>query len=319
MSLNIDIIRPQDLDELETLARPHEERLHQRFPSLPIPDTSALRRSLEKRLEGGTGVVARENGEAVGCLSVIGPIPDFRPNVSGAFAPLFSCLVDGPKRDRVFTSMLTELGRIPGLGDLEILALTCPIDNVALNTSLGQNGFGIRCADAVVGIADLPATAPETGFELEDIPWRDAVVLVEVKDSLARHLASSPMFMEYFDFSPEFVAWKSEQRQSVHIVARDGARIVGYIEATFDGENYLTRSPHMRNICGAGVLPEYRNRGIMQSLLVQLANRYRAEGVTTLGVDYETLNPNARGFWELYFKPYTWSWERRFDQRWGHG
>ena len=73
----------------------------------------------------------------------------------------------------------------------------------------------------------------------------------------------------------------------------------------------------MRNICGAGVLPEYRNRGIMRALLIALANRYRADGITALGVDYESFNPNARGFWQRYFSPYTWSWERRFDMPWG--
>ncbi len=105
--------------------------------------------------------------------------------------------------------------------------------------------------------------------------------------------------------------------EALHFAARDGERIIGFIEATFEGENYLTVHPTMRNICGAGVLPEYRGRGVMRALLSVLAEKYRAEGITVLGVDYETQNPQARGFWESVFTPYTWSWERHFDRPWG--
>lgn len=317
MAYTIDTAQPADLEPLVMFVRPLEHELLQQLPAIPAPEPSLLLNALQQRLEHGSGVIARQNGDIVGYLTVFGPIPDYRPGVAGIFAPLLSCVVTDSDTDNVFTIMLTELGRIPSLADVSIAAFTCPVNNVVLNQSLSQNGFGIRCADSVASLADLSLTTSPATFDIEEIPWQEAVTLLEVKQSLARHLASSPMFMEHFDFTPEFVARKSEERQSVHLAARDGDRIIGYIEATSDGENYLTRSPQMRNICGAGVLPEYRNRGVMQSLLTRLASKYRAEGVQALGVDYETLNPNARGFWERFFTPYTWSWERRYDHRWG--
>lgn len=317
MALTIDTVKLADLEALVAFARPFEHELLQQFPAIPAPEPSLLQNALQQRLEHGSGIIARQNGDIVGCLTVFGPIPDFRPGVAGIFAPLLSCIVTGSDTDNVFTTMLTELGRIPALAEVSVAAFTCPVSNDALNQSLSQNGFGIRCADSVVSLADLSLTTSPTKFDIEEVPWQEAVTLLEVKQSLARHLASSPMFMEHFDFTPEFVARKSEERQSVHFAARDGDRIIGYIEATSDGENYLTRSPYMHNICGAGVLPEYRNRGVMQSLLSRLASKYRAEGMQALGVDYETLNPNARGFWERFFTPYTWSWERRYDHKWG--
>lgn len=313
----IEPLQPDDLEELLAYVQPVEQDLLQRWPAIPAPAADALLMSLQDRVQYGPGLIARDAGHIVGVLQTVGPFEDFRPGSSGVYGPLMSCLVSGDQPDRLFTTLLTELGNLPQLTGTSIAAFTCLPHHTALSASLTQNGFGVRCADSVVAIDDLPTELTASPFSIEEVHWREAVTLVEIKESLASHLATSPMYMEHFQFTPEFVAWKSEERESVHIVARDGERIVGFIEATYEGENYLTRSPHMRNICGAGVLPEYRGRGIMRTLLIHLANRYRAEGITTLGVDYETFNPNARGFWESWFTPYTWSWERKFDFPWG--
>lgn len=305
------------LDELVAFAEPFQQEALGRYDGLLHPGEHALRASLLKSLDEGVGVVARQKGEIIACLLGIGPFDDFRPGHRGVYAPLCSCLASGPDQDRVFTSMLAEFGNIEALAGVQIAAITTFPHNQELNASLVQNGFGVRCADAVVLIDDLPTNMPDTHLTIEEVPVEDAVSLREVKHVLATHLANSPVYQEMFDFSPEFIAWKSEQRQSVHFAARDGEKVVGFIEATFEGENYLTCHPQMRNICGAVVLPEYRNRGVMLTLLGALANHYRSEGITVLGVDYETQNPEARGFWERYFTPYTWSWERHFDRNWG--
>lgn len=34
-----------------------------------------------------------------------------------------------------------------------------------------------------------------------------------------------------------------------------------------------------------------------------------------MGVDYETLNPTALNFWTKYFKPCTYFFARRIDER----
>lgn len=40
---------------------------------------------------------------------------------------------------------------------------------------------------------------------------------------------------------------------------------------------------------------------------------YKAEGYLLLGVDCESFNPTARGFWLKYFTPYTYGLVRRID------
>lgn len=317
MTLTIDQVTAADLDHLVAFAGGYQREAFALYPAIPRPGDDALHAAFTRRLENGTGVIAREDGNVVGCLVGFGPIADMRPGHTGVYAPLNSCLAAGRNVDRTFTAMLTEFGSLPAFSGVNITDFTCWPHHPALNATLVQNGYGIRCADAIVRIADVPSSAPDTGITIEEIAVADAVVLREVKHDLAVHLASGPVFQEVFQFTPEFIAWKSEQRQSVHLAARDGEHIVGFIEATFEGENYLTSRPTMRNICGAGVLPEYRNRGIMRALLSALAEKYRAEGIAVLGVDYETQNPQARGFWESIFTPYTWSWERHFDRPWG--
>ncbi len=317
MATRYDAVSANDLEALIAFARLAEQRALAAYPALPTPDSSALIETLSARLERPQGIVAREHGDLVGALLPLGPWSDYHGGASGIYVPLASCLVaDGVDPDRVFTTMLSELGRLESLAGVDAMAITFFTNQQDLLQSAALNGFGIRCADAVARIDDLPTPDPHFPLEIRIVPWQDAVAIIEPKRALAAHLHGSPSYMEYFDFTPEFIAWKSQQRESVHLVAMDGEHMVGFIEATYEGENYLTVHPTMRNICGAAVLPEYRNRGIMRQLVAALADHYRGEGVIVLGVDYETLNPTARGFWERLFTVYTRSPERRFDVPW---
>lgn len=48
---------------------------------------------------------------------------------------------------------------------------------------------------------------------------------------------------------------------------------------------------------------------------LKIGQRFIAEDYTMLGVDFESFNPTARGFWLQYFAPYTHSVVRRIDER----
>ena len=49
----------------------------------------------------------------------------------------------------------------------------------------------------------------------------------------------------------------------------------------------------------------------MQQLVNYAMGVLRAEGYFKLGVDYESINPTAWGFWNKYFTAYTYSLTRR--------
>ena len=95
-----------------------------------------------------------------------------------------------------------------------------------------------------------------------------------------------------------FTAWRGEE-------------LAAYLEITSDGENFATEVSEMQNICGAYCMPMYRGQEVMQRLLNHVMETLKAEGYTRLGVDYESINPTARGFWTKYFESYTYSLTRR--------
>ncbi|HBG11425.1 MAG TPA: hypothetical protein DDX68_05430, partial [Clostridium sp.] len=56
-------------------------------------------------------------------------------------------------------------------------------------------------------------------------------------------------------------------------------------------------------------------KGVYQGLLDHVIKTLKAEGYTHLGVDFESINPAAYGFWSKYFVPYTHGVVRRIDER----
>ena len=81
-----------------------------------------------------------------------------------------------------------------------------------------------------------------------------------------------------------------------------------YLLRTFGSNGY-------RHIRGAYCLPEHRGKGLYQNLLNYTISKLKSEGYTRLGVNFESFNPTARGFWLKYFAPYTSSVVRRIDER----
>ncbi len=61
------------------------------------------------------------------------------------------------------------------------------------------------------------------------------------------------------------------------------------------------------------VIPEYRGSMVAQSMLNYLSNSLAREGVQRLWVEHGTANPNARGFWNKYFIPYTYTMIRDIE------
>jgi GNAT superfamily N-acetyltransferase len=77
----------------------------------------------------------------------------------------------------------------------------------------------------------------------------------------------------------------------------------------------ISDCPDYRHIDGAYCLPEHRGKGVFQNLLNFAIRTLKAENYTRLGVDFESINPTAYGFWMKYFTPYTHSVVRRIDEK----
>ena len=71
----------------------------------------------------------------------------------------------------------------------------------------------------------------------------------------------------------------------------------------------------MKNICGAYLRYEFRGTGIFTKLLGYTFDCLRESNIPLCGVDCESINPEAYGFWTKHFTPYTYSLVRRLDER----
>ena len=91
-------------------------------------------------------------------------------------------------------------------------------------------------------------------------------------------------------------------------------KIIAYMEFEYEGENFVSWMPGTGNICGAYCLPKYRGTGTAQALLDYMIHTIQQEGFIRLGVDCETFNPTAIGFWSKHFTQYTTSVVRRIDE-----
>ena len=117
-------------------------------------------------------------------------------------------------------------------------------------------------------------------------------------------------------FAKDVEKWlnRAEKRNSRLFIALKENKPIAYIEIRGNGETFVSEVSGMMNICGAFCLPEYRGRSIVQNLLNYAISILNMEGYDSLGVDFESFNPTASGFWLKYFTAYTNSVVRRIDE-----
>lgn len=286
-------------------------------PALPAAErvpVSAER--LAGMFAAGPGFAAFERGRLVGFLSFLPPFRQHFGKVRGVYSPLgANAAAEGPGRGRLLSRLFEHASRELVEEAVLSFALTNYANDREGNRSWILNGFGIRCADAVRLLDGTERFDPSDGLVYEEIPPCEAGRLYELKCGLIRHLRNSPVWFPVPGIFREAFEAECREGGDRFFVVRDGARPVGYLEVTEEGENFISESGEMRNLCGAYVEPEYRGRGVARNLLFFLCETLKREGETRLGVDCETLNPAALRFWEKYFTIYTYGFVRRLDER----
>ncbi len=282
------------------------------LPEATVPELSGL--------ANGLGVAAVENGRLVGYLGAYGPFKGmfgtwatgFANRFVGVFSPVETHAVaeDAPRRtwQRMYQAAAEKWVRVGAAHH----AIALYEHDAVAKAALFRYGFGQRCADAIRRVEPLNA-APVPGVACCELPAGSAEMVRELRRGLDEHLCQSPCFMARTDESRH--AWLEEvkHRQSRLFVAMAEGQTIAFIEVTDEGENFITAHPDMLNICGCYCVPAWRGTGVSKLLLDHVLQRLQAEGVRYLGVDYESMNPTAAGFWEKYFEPYTASLVRRVD------
>lgn len=312
--------------EASALAYRHHLELRRRFPWMP--------EKREDEFAPRIGWMAREGrvyglAEGDSLLAFIGwfKIDEYRNVGAAAFTPDWCLAVSSPE-DRVPRLMSPLIRRL--LGDLKeegisIHALGIPSSSGALLEEFSLLGYGRIVMDAARPVADLigetgagPGSAREPGsgnVTVRAAAAADAKDLSELDACLARHIASPPVLMPDTHGSTvsEWERWLENPDALTFIAEREGTP-VGFIKADpphFD-VSWFVHGAETMAICGLYADPSCRGIGAGEALLHRLAAAAANRGFTLLSVDCETHNPEARAFWTQWFKPVSWSFERRF-------
>ena len=187
------------------------------------------------------------------------------------------------------------------------------------NRSFFYNGFGLRCIDAIRSLEEIPALTEVMQINNDnlvycEVPRMEWSLLLEYNNALINHLGEGPIYMKYSLIDEEELYRRSPEGTRYFAVKVNG-NYAAYIKISKEGENFATVDGSMMNISGAYCNPIYRGTGLYHNLLCHLMTVLKQEGYQRLGVDCESFNPTAKGFWLKYFTEYTHSLVRHIDDK----
>ncbi len=295
----------EHISKASALAMENYEEERRAVPALPpvkrLPDLSDLARN-------GLGCAAFENGKMVGFLCCLDPWENaFTTSARGTFSPIYAHGAAVRERGRIYHRLYQAAAQKWADAGIASHSVGLYAHDRAAIEAFFQYGFGLRCIDAIRPMQ--PVAAPACGgFSFFELAPDRRPQLEPLHRQLEAHFEKSPLFMKHT--KPD--RWLEEKTRL--FAAADGEKIAAYVEIADTAENFVTEEPQVQNICGAFCLPEYRGKGLYQNLLNHLIDVLKAEGYTHLGVDYESFNPTALGFWQKYFVSYTSGVVRRIDE-----
>lgn len=334
----------EHLEQAEAIGRAAYEKERAFNPALPEvgvwPD-------LRPFAENGLGTAALEGDRLVGYLGVYPPFDHaFRStDARGVFSPVHANGTIEENRAEICSRLYQEAGRKwAGAGAVSHAVCLYAHDEAA-QKQFFELGFGMRCMDGIkrlngfVSAAETAAaengkgnmsatgqdndsaaaaawaeTANKIGYSFTELKLNRVTEILELEHCLDRHMAEGPTFI---------LRPSAAKEEFLRDVGRDGSRffgavmedrVIAYLRTARDGETFLCGMPGYLHITGAYCLPEHRGKGISSGLLAFAEERLKQDGILSLGVDFESINPPAHHFWRKHFQIYTHSLTRRIDE-----
>jgi len=284
-----------------------EERRH--VPALP----EAAAPELAAFADNGLGSAAIENGELVGFLCCYKPWSNAfgTTGVKGVFSPIHAHGAVPESREIIYRRLYQHAAeKWVGQGVLSHTVALYAHDAQALRAFFVY-GFGLRTVDAIRPMEEIGGEI-RTGLTLRELAPEERANVLPLHNLLVDHLRQSPAFMAHRKYEREAFERQLSGEKSRYFAAFDGGQMLAYVKIMERGENFASCSAGMMNIQGAFCLPQYRG-GVYQSLISHTIRALREEGFTRLGVDFESFNPTAYGFWLKHFTAYTNGVARRID------
>jgi hypothetical protein len=311
--MNITDFSQNKIEEAISIAKANYEEEREFVPVLPAADNFP---GLLYFAENGLGAAVFENGRMLGFLCCYAPLDNAfgTTYAKGTFSPVHAHGAVLCDRELIYKHLYRAAAEKWVKKGIVSHAVGLYAHDIQAKNSFFQNGFGLRCIDAVRLMEEIDYL-PLSGYDYCELPCDDKAVILPLKNMLIGHLAKSPSFMFYPEMNEDDLQKQTGRRKSRFFTAGRSGVVIAFIEITDRGENFACDDSGMINICGAYCLPEHRSKGVYQNLLNFMIYTLKDEGYTRLGVDFESFNPTAYGFWLKYFTAYTNSVVRRIDER----
>ncbi len=266
--------------------------------------------------ENGLGVAAFENGKMIGFLCCCEPFDNaFRAtDVRGIFSPMGANAAVSKNRSKIYAAMYQAAGTKWVKTGAVSHAICLYAHDQELQQQFFRYGFGLRCLDAIRPM-ELIDCEPCAGYDFAELSKAESHSVYPLHLLLYRHYCESPFFMNRKPETQEEFMISSMQEGGRYFVARQNGKWCAFLKIAASGETFVSTGHTYRHIRGAYCLPEHRGKGLYQNLLNFTISTLKREGYTRLGVNFESFNPTARGFWLKYFTAYTNSVVRRIDER----
>lgn len=265
--------------------------------------------------ENGLGVAAFEGGDMVGFLCSELPFSNaFRStDATGVFSPIHANGTVPENRTQIYARMYQSAAEKWVKAGAASHAVCLYAHDKAGQEQFFRYGFGLRCIDAIRGMDEINAQ-PCHGYDFVELAPDEYINVLPLDHMLDAHMASSPTFILRRSETETSFVCNANLNHSRYFAAKSQGKIIAFLKAEGDGETFVCQTPGYIHITGAFCLPENRGTGVYQALLNLLIRTFKNEGYTRLGVDFESINPTAYGFWLKYFTAYTHSLARRVDE-----
>ena len=136
----------------------------------------------------------------------------------------------------------------------------------------------------------------------------------EMTNSIVYHLKQAPVFYPGYEFTEQiYKEFFMDSETSLHAAFSKKNKMIGMIESNCESDlfDFQQRSVNVGEIY---VIPEYRGSTLSKDLLQFAVDYEKQQGANYLWVVHGTANPNARGFWNKYFKTYQYELVRKIEK-----
>jgi len=310
--IHIEDFTASQIEQAQQIALQNYNSECEHAPTLPQVDTIP---DLTPFAENGLGVAAFDGGEMVGFLCSVPPFKNtFRStDAVGVFSPMGTNGAVGENRDKIFACMYQAAGEKWAKAGATSHAVCLYAHDKEAQEQFFRYGFGLRCVDAIRPM-ELMDFSPCDGYEFSELSQEEFASVYPLDLMLNKHQCNSPFFMHRKPDTLESFINSYTKRSSRFFAAKYQGNLCAYLKIVKTGETFITEQSDYRHIGGAFCLPDHRGKGVYQNLLSFALSTLKAEGYARLGVDFESINPTAYGFWLKYFDAYTHSVVRRIDE-----